>query len=488
MTVESRLTVSEPRKYSGKYAIFLSLALVALSSCSSNDHEVVGDQAEAVQSLPCIDVVQKTLNRTDQLPGEIQAYQDVAIYPKVPGFIKWIGIDRGSIVKKNQNIIGLIAPELIAQQQEAHAKTEAVDGQLHEAESKLSSAKATLLEAQAKMLGDNDTYTRTKEASETPGVVAPNEVVVLKQTVDADNEKIRAWQENVRAVEHQIKSLKDAVNANKRSTDSYAQIADYLLIQAPFDGYITERNMHVGSFCGPLGKNAYPPIVRIQQLNLLRIVTPVPEVDTGGVVPGAKVEFTVSTHPGERFVGTVARLGNYLEQKTRTMPVELNYWNHELRVLPGMFCEVYWPTRRAHPTLFVPTTAVETTSTLEQFVCLVGKDNKIKWVKVKRGQTMGNLIEVFGDLKEGDIVALKGTDSLKEGTEVKPVVVDRETAEKTPEPRPNYPHHASSAPFTLLDGERNAEYRRDGDKEAKEEGGKAEPGSAGVPPAPNDTN
>jgi RND family efflux transporter MFP subunit len=229
--------------------------------------------------------------------------------------------------------------------------------------------------------------------------------------------------------------------------------------------------------------------VRIQQLNLLRIVTPVPEVDTGGVVPGAKVEFTVSTHPGERFVGTVARLGNYLEQKTRTMPVELNYWNHDNRVLPGMFCEVYWPTKRPHPTLFVPTTCVESTSTLEQFVCLVDKDNKIKWVKVKRGQTMGNLIEVFGDLKEGDIVALKGTDSLHEGTEVKPVLVSRPTAEKTPEPRPPYPGHSANAPYALLDGERNAQYRRDGDKEATEEPkpGSTEPGSAGVPPSPIDS-
>lgn len=275
----------------------------------------------------------------------------------------------------------------------------------------------------------------------------------------------------MRAVQNQIKALKESVKANTHATESYAQIADYLLIQAPFDGYITERYMHVGSFCGPNGMGAYPPMVRIQQLNLLRIVTPVPEVDTGGVVPGAKVEFTVSTHPGERFVGTVARLGNYLEQKTRTMPVELNYWNKDLRVLPGMFCEVYWPTRRQHPTLFVPSTAVETTSTLEQFVCLVGKDNKIKWVKVKKGQAMGNLIEVFGDVQAGDVVALHGTDSLKEGTEVKPVMVDRQTAEKTPEARAieHVPHNSSAAPYTLLDGERNSDYRRDGDREAKEE-------------------
>lgn len=434
-----------------------------LVSCSNANKEVIGDQQDAVRELPVVEVQSKILNRVDQLPGEIEAYQDVAIYPKEPGFIKWIGIDRGSVVKKGQLMVGLIAPELIARRNEAFSKTEAVIGQLKEAESKLASAKAEVLAINAKLLGDNDTYTRTKEASMVPGVVSPNEVIVLENIVVADREKLKGWQDTVKAAESQIRSLRDSVRAQKRSTENYKDISDYLTIAAPFDGYITERNMHVGSFCGPLGKGAYPPIVRIQQLNLLRIVTPVPEIDTSAVEPGAKVQFTVSTHPGERFTGTVARLGNYLEQKTRTMPVELNYWNRDNRVLPGMFCEVYWPTKRHRPTFFVPLTAVESTSTVETFVCRVNKENKIEWVKVKKGQTMGNLVEVFGDLKEGDNVALKGTDELKEGTDVKPTLVNRQTAEKTPEPRPIY--HNLATPYVVPNIEREAQFKSSESKE-----------------------
>jgi membrane fusion protein, multidrug efflux system len=231
--------------------------------------EHVSDADEPLP-LEATTVVARTLSRIDQLPGEIYAYQDVAIYPKVPGFIKWIGVDRGSIVKKGQLMVGLFAPELIAQSNEANAKAESAKSQLHEAEAKLSAAKASYLDAKAKMLGDNDTYTRTKEASKVPGVVAPNEVVVLEQEVEADKQRMQTWSENINAVERQIKALNESLLAARKSTDSYKQIADYLTIPAPFDGYITERNMHVGSFVGPLGKGAYPPIVRIQQLNLLR--------------------------------------------------------------------------------------------------------------------------------------------------------------------------------------------------------------------------
>ncbi len=456
MYTPNRMTINKACETMARFSLPICLSL-SLCSCSNSTKEVIGDQADAVRDLPVVAVQSKILDRIDQLPGEIEAYQDVAIYPKVPGFIKWIGVDRGSIVKKGQLMVGLIAPELHAQTNEASSKTQAVTGQLHEAESRLASAKAQVLEVTAKLEGDNDTYTRTKEASLVPGVVSANEVIVLEKIVAADREKLNAWNENVRASANAVRALKNSVQSQGQATANYRDIADYLTIAAPFNGYITERNMHVGSFVGPLGKGAYPPIVRIQQLNLLRIVTPVPEVDTSGVIPGAKVQFTVSTHPGERFTGTVARLGNYLEQKTRTMPVELNYWNHDNRVLPGMFCEVYWPTQRQHPTMFVPQTAVETTSTIETFVCRVNRDNKIEWVKVKRGQMMGNLVEIFGDINQGDKVALHGSDELKQGTEVKPIEVDRRTAEATPEPRPSY--HSEGAPLAIPNPEREKSFR-----------------------------
>jgi hypothetical protein len=38
----------------------------------------------------------------------------------------------------------------------------------------------------------------------------------------------------------------------------------------------------------------------------------------------------------------------------------------------------------------------------------------------RRGVTMGDLIEVFGALEPGDEVAVRGTDELREGTQVTP--------------------------------------------------------------------
>lgn len=403
-----------------KIASINFLAMLGLASCAKKEEPVVAD-ANSLIDVKVVRVTKNTLSRMDQYPAEIRAYQDVAVYPKVAGFIKWIGVDRGSTVKSGEIMVKLVAPELGAQTDEARSKADAASGQVAEAESRLAASRANLLEAQAQLNGDNDTYTRTKEASATPGVVAPNDVIVLEQRVNADREKVNAWKKNVDAAEQQLKVRQRALSAELSGAKNYKDIQDYLTIKAPFDGYVTDRNMHVGSFVGPRGQDAYPPIIHVQQLDLLRIVTPVPEVVVSGVEPGAKVEFSVSTHPGEKFVGTVARIGNYLEQKTRTMPVELNYWNKDGKIMPGMFCEVYWPTKRKNPSCFVPAEAVDSTSTLETFVDKINSKNEIEWVKVKRGQLMGEMVEVFGDIHEGDRIAAKGDDSLKPGTKINPL-------------------------------------------------------------------
>jgi RND family efflux transporter MFP subunit len=128
------------------------------------------------------------------------------------------------------------------------------------------------------------------------------------------------------------------------------------------------------------------------------------------------VTFTVPAFPGQTFAGTVARISHSVDVKTRTMPVELDVSNPSGRLAPGTFSEVLWPVERPNPTLFVPSTAV--TTTLERVFVVRLRDDKAEWVDVKTGATSGGLIEVFGDLREGDMVALRGTDELRPDTQV----------------------------------------------------------------------
>jgi multidrug resistance efflux pump len=391
--------------FSVKNVIFtlIVLALAALAFFflrQKHDRPLISKEGGdgVVISVPVVPVIKKVLFREDQLPGEIDAYQDVLIYPKVPGFIKEIKVDRGSIVKKGDLLVRMYAPEYLARRHEATANVAAANAALAAEESKLEDLKAELDKRRAKLLADQSTYQRVYAASLVPGVIADNDVVQWSQTVEASRQEVNSFIKRVNAKDHEVAMRRQELSAVSKSFENFADFASYLEIYAPFDGYVTERKMHVGSFVGPDGTGAYPPICRLKQLDLLRVIAPVPEPLAQGVIMGSEVEFTVSSFPGERFKGTVARISNSLDKETRTMPVELNYLD---------------------TSLFVPISAVVSTP-LTTFVCKV-RDDRVEWVNVKKGEIMDGMVEVFGDLAEGDQVARQGSEELENQSRVKPV-------------------------------------------------------------------
>ena len=72
--------------------------------------------------------------------------------------------------------------------------------------------------------------------------------------------------------------------------------------------------------------------------------------------------------------------------------------------------------QRSYATLFVPASSVS--SDLQRTFVVRVRQNKTEWVDIKTGVRVGSLIEVFGDLHEGDVVANRGTDQLRAGTDV----------------------------------------------------------------------
>jgi membrane fusion protein (multidrug efflux system) len=155
-------------------------------------------------------------------------------------------------------------------------------------------------------------------------------------------------------------------------------------------------------------------MVRIENLSRLRVVVPVPETYAAGVPEGTRVNFTAPAFPGRVFTGTIARVSHSVDVKTRTTPVELEAANSKGELSPGTFSDVLWPVRRSYPTMFVPTSSVA--STLERVFVVRVRGGKTEWVDVKTGATVGKLTEVFGDLHEGDAVAVRGTDELRPGS------------------------------------------------------------------------
>jgi membrane fusion protein (multidrug efflux system) len=331
-------------------------------------------------------VTSRSVERQVKLPGEFRPYLAVPIYAKVAGFVKRVDVDRGSTVRQGQLLATLEAPEMQAQIVEAESKAQAIELQR--------------AEAVAKLAGAQSTYDRLKAASATPGVVAENDVVVAQKTVEAAQALVRSYEDSMKAARAQAQAVRD--------------LGQYLQIKAPFDGIITERNVHPGALVGP--GSGSTPLLRLHQITRLRLVVAVPEALVGAIVKGARVPYTVPAYPGETFYGVVNLIAHDLDEKTRTMPVELDVRNADLRLGAGMYPEVQWPVRRPQPSLLVPPTSIVTT-TERMFVIRVS-NGVAQWVNVSRGARVGDLIEVFGALKDGDTIVRRGTDEIREGTKV----------------------------------------------------------------------
>ncbi len=421
------------QQHTNKLAAILACCAmtVALSSCGSSGEKsstaesgaktsaakTEGEEAASTSQTPVVPVVcieSHRLERKMTLPGELEAYQDVPIHAKVEGFIKWIGVDRGSVVHKDQPLIVIAAPELDDKVKEAQAKVSAADAAYRQSQSALQGEISKQVEAKAKLEADKLTASRLEIAAKTPGAIAQNEVDLADKTVEEDAARLDAIGAEIMAARNLVSSQKNNLEATINLFKSLGSLHSYLTVRAPFNGVITERNVHEGSIVAVESSRIGLPLLRIQEKKLLRLVVAVPEDCVGGIKLGEKVPFTVPAFVGKTFEGTVARLGYALDTKTRTMPVELNVPNGDGMLEPGMFATVTWIATRPYNTMFLPSSAVgeDLKGTFVNRVV----DGLSQRVRVSRGQSMGNLVEVVGDLKPGDQVALKATDELKSGT------------------------------------------------------------------------
>ncbi|MBP6745165.1 efflux RND transporter periplasmic adaptor subunit, partial [bacterium] len=54
---------------------------------------------------------------------------------------------------------------------------------------------------------------------------------------------------------------------------------------------------------------------------------------------------------------------------------------------------------------------------LNTFVCKV-KDGVVEWVTVRKGQIMDGMVEIFGNINQGDMVAEKASEELQNESKV----------------------------------------------------------------------
>ncbi|MDR6805699.1 RND family efflux transporter MFP subunit [Dyadobacter sp. BE34] len=363
--------------------VLVAGAATVLQSCGSSraeEEESKKAAAEASAGAAVVDAFplkKEQLVSNIQIPGELIAYQQVDIYAKVSSFVKKLHVDVGSEVREGQLLATMEAPELTSQ--------------LITSESRLKSFEAIYQASKAN-------YERLLETSKTPGTVSQNDldVALAKQRSD-------------------LAQLDAARSASREITDT----RNYLEIRAPFSGIISARNVSTGAYVGPSGKGSEFPLFTLVEQRKLRLVVSVPEQYTSYLKNQSQVTFKVKSLPNQNFPAKVSRLAGALDARLRSQRTEMDVINSDRKLLPGMITEVSIPLSGDVNTFAVPRTAV-LNSTQGTYVIKV-VDKRAVWVPVKTGSSSTEKTEIFGDVKEGDVLVKVANEEIRDNSDLKNV-------------------------------------------------------------------
>lgn len=180
-----------------------------------------------------------------------------------------------------------------------------------------------------------------------------------------------------------------------------------LEVKSPIDGVITERKSTAGELV-----SKETQIYTISEPADLWLIAEIKERDIGAVKVGQDATFSVLAYSGEQFQGKVVRIGNRVEEESRTLEVRIEVNNADGRLKAGMFADVEIVTTVLEKVLLVTDSALQSEGD-NQIVFVALDDTKFEKRRVKIGMEQRGKLQVLEGVKEGEKVVTTGSFILK---------------------------------------------------------------------------
>jgi len=332
-----------------------------------------GELQQAVARGPHVLVMQLsggTTSRTIELPASVHGYIETPVYAKIAGYMKTINVDKGDHVKAGQIIALLESPE--------------TDKQVFDARS----------------------YYWLQAVTDRRNQELVSQEVIPQQTADTSH----ATMLQAKAVYEQELAMQQ-----------------YEVVRAPYDGIVTARYVDPGALIPqsttPSSTTTNSPIIAMATLAPLRVYAYVPQSLSPFIKDGDPANITVTEFPNRNYSGTVTRHPNALDQATRTMLVEVDLPNEDRSLYPGMYADLKMTARVTVASITVPDDALVFRN--DKIYLPVVRNNRLSLVEVTLGHDNGYNVEVSGDLRPGEVVAINVGQAARDGEPVQAVTANQ---------------------------------------------------------------
>jgi RND family efflux transporter MFP subunit len=381
-------------------ALLLSLCALASLACKSDypasaRQNPAGGEKGAPRAVKTAQVVEMPMGRSINVTGTLAAYDQATLSAKVPGRVRSITVDLGSVVRRGQLI----------------AQLEALDYQL-----RVQQAEAALAQARAR-LGLSPEGTDDKVDAELTGTVRQARATLNEAQTNRDRAAklvaegviARAEYESAdAALKVALARYQDAVEevrnrqallSQRRSELALArqQLAD-TSIHASFDGMVQEKRASVGEYLA-----AGAPLITIVKMNPLRLRAEVPEREAQSVQMGQAVRVKVESGAHD-YTGRIMRLSPTISEQNRVLVVEAEISN-DGSLRPGAFVSAEIVTDDSGMAATVPTSAIVTFAGIEKVIVVV--NGKAMEKPVATGRRAADWTEILSGVQIGDTVIVE---------------------------------------------------------------------------------
>jgi RND family efflux transporter MFP subunit len=365
---------------------------------------------DARQQVAVVKAARQDLARGMELSAEFRPYQEIDLHAKVAGYVKAINVDVGDHVHSGQLIAVLEVPEFAEELAQASASEKRSELDVIRAQSEVTRAESTY---DIRKLS----YNRILGVSKS----RPN--LIAQQEIDNAAARFHEAEAQLATAKAALASTRQQVQVTGASKARVRTMMSYLRITAPFSGVVTKRYADQGAMiqAGTASQSQAMPLIRLSEIDHLRLVLPVPESIISRVKLGSPVEVRVDSLK-RVFQGKVARFTGRLETSTRTMDTEVDIPNPAGAILPGMFGYATLTLESRTDALAVPVQALSSAGA-KPVLFVVNPQNQIEQRPVATGLETPDMIEITSGLQAGDMVVVGNRGGLKPGRSVAPKLV-----------------------------------------------------------------
>ena len=284
--------------------------------------------------------------------GTLETDQNIVMYPEIQALLKKVKVKEGQRVKKGQILAVLSDSGMIDQLQQ--------------------------LEIQHALA--KTTFERQKR--------------LWEQKIGSEMQYLQA--------ETQFKSLEKSI----------AQMQDQVAkttITAPFDGIVDHILADEGSSLAP----GMTPIVRIINLNQMKVSAAIPEIHLPNIQVNSKVTVEVPVL-NERMEAAVNAVGNFINPNNRSFRIEVELPNAKERLKPNMTVQLHINDYNNPTAILVPAKNILEDQAGRSYVykleAVEGQESTYKAVKtfVQLGKSSNNQTEILEGISAGDLLVEDG--------------------------------------------------------------------------------